>query len=61
MGDHNNDREILSLVGHPVAMQNGLPEIQALAERTIPRVEDFLEELLQAIEEDREEAFFSQK
>ncbi len=61
IGDHNNDREILSLVGHPIAMQNGLPEIQALAERTVPSVEVFLEELLQALEEGREEAFFSRQ
>lgn len=59
MGDHNNDREILSLVGHPIAMASGLPEIQALAQRTIPRVEDFLEELLHAIETGTEETFLS--
>lgn len=59
MGDHNNDREILKLVGHPIAMQNGLPDIQALAERTIPRVEDFLGELLESIEQGQEDAFWA--
>lgn len=61
MGDHNNDREILELVGHPVAMKNGLPAIQKLAGRTISRVEDFLEELLQAIEQGQEHKFLAAK
>jgi len=50
MGDHNNDIELLQLVGHPVAMANGLPRVQALAERVIDKVEDFLDELLQDLD-----------
>lgn len=59
MGDHNNDVEILQTVGHPIAMKNGLPKVQALAERTITRVEDFLDELLCAVEAEEEDEFFS--
>ena len=50
IGDHNNDREILELVGHPIVMQSGLPSLQKIAERTIPSVEDYLEELLRQAE-----------
>lgn len=46
MGDHNNDLEILQLVGHPIAMANGLPHIQAIAHRVITKVEDFLDEFM---------------
>lgn len=50
IGDHNNDIEILQLVGHPVAMSNGIPQVQELAERVIDRVEDYLDELLMAMD-----------
>lgn len=59
MGDHNNDRELLMLVGHPIVMDSGLPAVKALAERTIPTVEDFLAELLDAVESGRENEFFA--
>lgn len=49
MGDHNNDLEILQLVGHPIAMANGLPHIQDIAERVIDKVEDYLDELLDTL------------
>jgi len=59
MGDHNNDIEMLQLVGQPVAMAGGLPHVQALAKHVITRVEDFLEELLTAMEQNREDEFLS--
>lgn len=61
MGDHNNDMEVLQLVGHPVAMANGLPHVQEVAEKVIIKVEDFLEELIQAIENDREDEFMQKE
>ncbi len=61
MGDHNNDIEILELVGHPVAMANGLPHVQELAEHVITNVEDFLEGLLNAIESGCEDEYMQGK
>ena len=57
MGDHNNDMEMLQLVGYPIAMAGGLPHVQALGERVIDKVEDFLDALLEALDNHQEEAF----
>ena len=60
MGDHNNDVEMLEVVGHPVAMANGLPHVQSIASRVIDKVENFLDDLLDAIEKNQEVAFLNQ-
>lgn len=59
MGDHNNDIEMLQLVGHPIAMSGGLPHVQALGERVIDKVEDFLDELLKSLDDHQKGTFLS--
>ena len=61
MGDHNNDMEVLQLVGHPIAMAGGLSHVQQIAEKVIVKVEDFLDDLITAIEQNREEEFMQKK
>ncbi len=50
IGDHNNDREILELVGPSVVMKSRVPSLQKLAEQTIDTVEDYLAALLTQVE-----------
>ncbi|MGN0268732.1 MAG: HAD family hydrolase [Lachnospiraceae bacterium] len=42
IGDNDNDREMLQLVGHPVAMKSAKPEIRALARYETDTVEHLL-------------------
>lgn len=46
IGDNDNDREMLELVGYPVAMASGKPAIRALARRETDTVERLLTALL---------------
>lgn len=47
IGDHYNDYEILSAVGHPMCVENAKPEIKAMCERCEISGEELLAELLQ--------------
>lgn len=45
-GDNYNDREMLEMVGRPVVMETGKPEIKALTKEHTDTVEHYLEKLL---------------
>lgn len=46
IGDNDNDREMLALVGMPVAMRTAKPHIRAMADRQTDTVEHLLQDLL---------------
>ena len=46
LGDNYNDIEMLELVGHPIAMQNAVPEVKKICEYETDTVEHVLEALL---------------
>lgn len=46
IGDNDNDREMLALVGMPVAMRTAKPHIRAMADRQTDTVENLLKDLL---------------
>lgn len=46
IGDNDNDRELLELVGYPVAMESAKPHIRALAKYQTDTVEHLLEKIL---------------
>lgn len=46
LGDHYNDYEILELVGHPVCVENAMPEIKAMCVRCEESGEKLLAEYL---------------
>lgn len=46
IGDNDNDREMLELVGYPVAVQSAKPEIRALARYETDTVEHLLQKII---------------
>lgn len=46
IGDNDNDVEIMSACGYPVAMRSGKDSVKAIAREEIDIVEEFLEQLL---------------
>ena len=50
-GDHENDKEMLELVGYPITMKNGIPSILPLGKETTDSVEDILQRILDQLEE----------
>lgn len=46
IGDNDNDREMLEMVGYPVAVKSARPQIRALAKYETETVEDLLRKIL---------------